>query len=388
MTVSQFLGDHGHGGAQLLQTRLGTSAAEVGDRPHGVARARELVRLLKDAQNRFQGAFAEAHVAVPRAVPGHVAQGPHTLLQNIRVVTLLQDAGHDGHHVQVHHGLRLLLATRDDVANGPQSLKLQLGALHQLGQFQQSRGHATVQDLANGRISLNAEEFSVVGRRIQLIFWRRRAEHSLQGIKLIRHRLIRIQFRNLLGDHEDLQSIGFAANQLRTGLVVQQRPFLGHEFHFIHTEGQLFSHLLPQFCHSLDGVLLAPGDHDGAGSGAHHQRGGIGVVQLVGPLLLQGSGSLHHHLRGRLRSRLRRSIGRQHPLKHVLQRGRRIGAEEARLDRLHGLRQLGALRQRRALFPFEFIFGFQLQLVEGRDQTSIAGQIHGGRLRNGWCLRP
>ena len=28
------------------------------------------------------------------------------LLQNIRVVTLLQDAGHDGHHVQVHHGLR------------------------------------------------------------------------------------------------------------------------------------------------------------------------------------------------------------------------------------------------------------------------------------------
>lgn len=58
-----------------------------GSRPHGVARARELVRLLEDAQNRWQGAFAEAHVAVPRAVPGHVAQGPHT---SVRAWVVLQ----------------------------------------------------------------------------------------------------------------------------------------------------------------------------------------------------------------------------------------------------------------------------------------------------------
>ena len=90
------LGEHGEGGCHHGPRRLRLAAAEVGQRPRGVAQHRHLRVRVKLLEQRLQSALRQDQIPALGRVAGNVAERPDRLLAHV-VVGAHEELHEDGH---------------------------------------------------------------------------------------------------------------------------------------------------------------------------------------------------------------------------------------------------------------------------------------------------
>jgi hypothetical protein len=142
--------------ARLLELGLRLPAAEVGERPRGVAQHRHLGAVAQLRQQRRQRGGAQHQVAAARRVAGNVAQSPDGLLADV-IVGGTQQRDEDGDSAGVDHDLGVVRGARGDIRQRPRGLKLQLRDLAALQELNEARDHALRDHLLNRRVALCGE---------------------------------------------------------------------------------------------------------------------------------------------------------------------------------------------------------------------------------------
>lgn len=113
-------------GLDHVEVRARLATTQVGDGPGDVAEEGDLGLRGDEAQEAVHAAFGEEEVAALGGVTGDVAQGPDSLLCDVRVGGSQQLDEH-GYGTLLDHVLRVLRRTGGDVGQGPRCLKLEGG---------------------------------------------------------------------------------------------------------------------------------------------------------------------------------------------------------------------------------------------------------------------
>mmetsp|Transcript_10511 Transcript_10511/g.23775 ORF Transcript_10511/g.23775 Transcript_10511/m.23775 type:complete len:359 (+) Transcript_10511:686-1762(+) len=222
-----------------LEGRRRLAAAEIGERPAGVARHGDLLRGHQDMHHGVKAAALQHEVAEVRRVSRDVAQCPDSLLPHV-VAGRRQQLHKDRQGTLFHDHAGLVGIARSNVGEHPGGLELEIRSGNLLQELHESRHDAGIDDLLDGRVLLHAQEFP----------------EGLRGGELSR----RVLGGQLLAEALQLfQSAARHAPHLLHGVAVQGDPGLRCNLLFGHAlllQGFL-AVLLPELHRGI--LALAPG---------------------------------------------------------------------------------------------------------------------------------
>mmetsp|Transcript_115139 Transcript_115139/g.365826 ORF Transcript_115139/g.365826 Transcript_115139/m.365826 type:complete len:583 (+) Transcript_115139:81-1829(+) len=149
-----------------LEGRRGLAAAEVGQRPSGVAHQRNTRGLSDQPHDGVQSAALKHQVAEVRTIACDVPEGPDGLLAHI-LVRRLQQLHEEGQGALLHDHAGLVRGARGDVRKHPGGLELKVRPAHLLQQQHKAGHDAGLDDLRDGRILLERQQLPELLGRVE-----------------------------------------------------------------------------------------------------------------------------------------------------------------------------------------------------------------------------
>ncbi len=142
------------------------AAAEVAQRPSGISKHAQLAAIGNEAEERLEGPLTENVVTACRAITSDVAQGPDSLLANIRLGAA-QEFDEDGHGAGLNDHLCLGCGAGGNIGQSPSGLELDQ-SVRRPKKFHKAADHARLDDFLDGRVAFFGEEFAEFGSGLDL----------------------------------------------------------------------------------------------------------------------------------------------------------------------------------------------------------------------------